>query len=105
MKNFVQEGDVITLTAPSGGYTGGQLVVVGSLVGVATSTVAEGGLCAVSVEGVYTIPKAAPALTVGTKVYSNAGAAVTTTNTDTYVGIVVKAAALNSTEVEVLLNY
>jgi len=42
MKNFIQRGDVITVTAPTGGVTSGQGVLVGNLFGIAATTVAEG---------------------------------------------------------------
>lgn len=41
MKNFIQRGDMITVTAPTGGVTSGQGVLVGNLFGVAATTVAE----------------------------------------------------------------
>lgn len=105
MKNFVQQGDVLNLAAPSGGVTSGGFVAIGQLTGVAGSTVAEGELFALSVEGVFEIPKAAPlALSVGAAVYSTAGAAVNTTNTGVYVGIVVEAAASAATTVKVRLS-
>lgn len=33
MKNFIQRGDVITVTAPTGGVSSGQGVLVGNLFG------------------------------------------------------------------------
>ena len=50
MKNFVQRGDIITVTAPAGGVTSGQGVLVGNLFGVAAKT------------GVYELPKLASAV-------------------------------------------
>lgn len=38
MKNFIQRGDMITVTAPTGGVTSGQGVLVGNLFGVAAKT-------------------------------------------------------------------
>jgi predicted RecA/RadA family phage recombinase len=42
MKNFIQPGDVVTVTAPTGGVTSGQLVVISAIVGVAATTQAAG---------------------------------------------------------------
>jgi predicted RecA/RadA family phage recombinase len=74
MTNYIQQGHVIDVVAPSGGYTGGELVVIGTLVGIANTTVLEGELCAISLSGVYEIPKLTGALAVGAKVYTDAGA-------------------------------
>ena len=38
MKNFIQPGDVVTVTTPAGGVTSGQLVIVAAIVGVAATT-------------------------------------------------------------------
>ncbi|MBX9926000.1 MAG: DUF2190 family protein [Hyphomicrobiaceae bacterium] len=57
MKNFVQRGDVITVTAPTGGVTSGQGVLVGNLFGVAATTVAEGASVEMATVGVYELPK------------------------------------------------
>jgi len=103
MTNYIQQGHVIDVVAPVGGYTSGDLVVVGTLVGIANTTVLAGEKCAISVEGVFEIPKLTGALSVGAKVYSDAGAAVDTTNTDTLVGKVVEAALSGDTTVKVLL--
>ncbi|MBX6330069.1 MAG: DUF2190 family protein [Pseudolabrys sp.] len=57
MKNFIQRGDVITVTAPTGGVTSGQGVLVGNLFGVAATTVAEGESVEIATVGVYELPK------------------------------------------------
>jgi predicted RecA/RadA family phage recombinase len=57
MKNFIQRGDMITVTAPTGGVTSGQGVLVGNLFGVAATTVAEGESVEVATVGVYELPK------------------------------------------------
>lgn len=53
MKNFVEEGNVLNITAPSGGLTGGQPFCLGDIPLVATSTVAEGELTAAGKRGVF----------------------------------------------------
>jgi predicted RecA/RadA family phage recombinase len=57
MKNFIQRGDMITVTAPTGGVTSGQGVLVGNLFGVVATTVAEGKSVEIATVGVYELPK------------------------------------------------
>lgn len=56
MKNYVQEGNTITVTAAAA-ITSGQLVVVGAINGVAASDAASGADVEVTVEGVFELPK------------------------------------------------
>lgn len=56
MKNFVQEGKTITVIAPAT-VTSGQLVVVGSIVGVAAFDAASGAAIEISTRGVFELPK------------------------------------------------
>lgn len=104
MKNYKQRGDILDFTAPSGGYTSGQLVVVGELTGVANIDAAENEICAVSMEGVYTLPKGNVAISAGAAVYSDAGADVNTTNTDTLVGYAIETVASGDATVQVRLS-
>lgn len=70
MKNFVQPADIVDLTAPAGGIISGQAHLFGSLFGVATTSAEEGAKVAVSLEGVFQLPKATGAsLAEGVKVY------------------------------------
>ncbi len=98
MKNFIQPGDTLTMTAPVDGVVGGALVVLGSLFGVAAQSAAAGVDFDLVVEGVFSLPKKTgetPA--VGAKVYwETATSSVTTTATsNTLIGVHVgKAAAL-----------
>ena len=62
MKNFIQRGDMITVTAPTGGVTSGQGVLVGNLFGVAANTAAEGESVEIATIGVYELPKLASAV-------------------------------------------
>lgn len=69
MKNFVQPGDVLTVTAPAD-VASGDLVVVGSLFGVATASAKVGADLEVTAGGVYDMPKvSAQAWTQGAPVY------------------------------------
>jgi predicted RecA/RadA family phage recombinase len=73
MKNFVQEGNTITVTAPAA-ITSGQLVVVGSINGVAAFDAASGADVEVTVEGVFELPKVTTDVVVqGDKLYWDSG--------------------------------
>jgi predicted RecA/RadA family phage recombinase len=56
MKNFVQEGCSLTVTAPAN-VTSGEVVVAGAIVGVAAFDAAAGAQVEVAVEGVYALAK------------------------------------------------
>lgn len=80
MKNFVQAGDILDFTAPSGGVVGGNAYVIGAAFAVAVSTEDEGETFAGLVEGVVNLPKASGAITEGALVYwDNTAKTVTTT--------------------------
>ena len=69
MKNFIQRGDVITVTAPTGGVTSGQGLLVGNLFGVAATTAAEGESIEIATVGVFELPKLVSAvIAAGTRV-------------------------------------
>lgn len=58
MENYDQEGEVIQLTAPSGGVVSGTPVLIGSLVVIPLVTAAETEKFSALVTGVATVPKA-----------------------------------------------
>jgi predicted RecA/RadA family phage recombinase len=62
MKNYIQRGDMITITVPSGGVISGQGVLVGNLFGVAAKNAAEGESVEIATVGVYELPKLASAV-------------------------------------------
>ena len=69
--NFVQDGNVVTLTAPSGGVLCGAGLVVGNLFGIATYDAAQDTEVEVAVTGVFTLPKAAGVINEGARVWWN----------------------------------
>ncbi len=74
MNNQTQDGNVVTLTAPSGGVVSGTGYLIGALFGVAVATAAEAASFAFAVEGVFTLPKtSAQAWTEGQKIYWDNG--------------------------------
>jgi predicted RecA/RadA family phage recombinase len=91
MKNFVQPGRTITLTAP---YilTSGQGALVGTIVGIANSDIASGSRGEFDTEGVFDVTKAAgTAWTEGATIYwDNAAKNFTTVSTsNTKAGVAV----------------
>ena len=70
-KNYVQEGKVIPFTAAAD-VVSGQVVVVGTLAGVSMTDVAAGAIGQLAIAGVWDIPAAAAAITVGAPVYWDA---------------------------------
>lgn len=79
MNNYVNSGEHFTTTAAAD-ITSGQMVVVGSLYGVAQATVASGEDVVLVRRGVFELPKtSAQAWTVGAKIYWDATNSVCTT--------------------------
>ena len=107
MKTFIQNGDVITVTAPSGGVASGDGVIVGSLFGVAAFTAAEGEAVEITTRGVYVLSKEPTAvIAVGAQVAWDAGAKqIDLPGTGLYpVGIATEAAGNGITTVRVRLD-
>lgn len=105
MRNFVQDGEVLTLTAPYAVASGGG-AKVGSIFGVACGTVADAAEGEFAVVGVFDLPKASGAITQGAKVYwDDTNKVVTgTASGNTLIGVAVKAAASGDATVRVRLN-
>ncbi len=77
MKNYIQEGDTLELTAPAD-VKSGDGVLVGKLFGIAAHSAKQGERVNLDREGVYKLPKvAAQAWGEGVLVYWDAGAATT----------------------------
>lgn len=53
MINYDNPGDIMELTAPSGGVSSGDVVKVGSVVGVVIADAAQGAAMQVAVKGVF----------------------------------------------------
>lgn len=95
MKTYSQPGEVIALTAPTGGVTKGTAYKIGSLVVVATVTAAETVKFSAICRGVVTHAKvAAQAWTEGVKLYwdDTAKNFTTTAGGNTLVGVAAAAA-------------
>jgi predicted RecA/RadA family phage recombinase len=107
MQNYVQEGKIITLTAPVGGVISGQALLVGSIFGCCTYTAAAGADVEVAVEGVFTLPKAAPlVIAQGAAVYWDpiADNVTTVATSNAKIGAAVTAAGSADTTIRVRLD-
>jgi predicted RecA/RadA family phage recombinase len=104
-KNFIQEGKVLDYTAAAD-IASGQFVLVGAIGAVAIAAIANGATGPVQVTGVFSIPKAAGAVTQGAKLYWDAANSVLTTTAsgNTIVGVAAAAAAGGDARVSILLN-
>jgi predicted RecA/RadA family phage recombinase len=95
MKNYVQPGATLTLTAPYS-VTSGDGLLVGSIFGVAAGDAANGATVEAALTGVFDLTKiGSQAWTVGAKVYwDDTNKRCTTVATDnTLIGVVVEAVA------------
>lgn len=96
MKNFVQPGNTLTMTAPAGGVVSGYPYSHGDLAGIASQNAAEGEPYDLDMVGVYDVPKnAAEAWAEGDKIYIDASTKVATNvaSTNKYLGKATAAAA------------
>ena len=105
MKNSIQEGEVLALAAPYAVSSGGG-ALIGSIFGVAVTALANAEVGNFQLEGVYTLPKATGAATLGAKCYwDNTNKNVTATSTsNTLIGVFVAAYASGDTSALVRLN-
>lgn len=95
MKNYVQPGTTLTLTAPYA-VTSGDGLLVGSIFGVAAGDAASGATVEATLTGIFDLTKiGSQAWTVGAKVYwDDTNKRCTTVATDnTLIGVAVEAVA------------
>lgn len=106
MKNFVQPGKTLTLTAPTGGVVSGNFYKIGAVFGVAVQSAAEGAAFDLETGGVYDLAKTAGnTFAAGADVYATpAGVMTSTASGNTKVGAAVAAAAAGDATVRVRLN-
>lgn len=82
--NYTQPGNVLTLTAPSGGVTSGGGYMIGALFVVALGDAAETETFEGQCTGVFALPKtSAQAWTEGAVIYWDVSAGEATTDDDT----------------------
>jgi predicted RecA/RadA family phage recombinase len=105
MKNYVQKGQNLTLTAPRP-LNSGDGFLVGAIFAVASASASQGAPVVGVTEEVFSLPKAAGAITQGQRVYwDNTAFNLTTTATNnTLVGAAVQNAASGDATVAVKLT-
>lgn len=108
MKNYVQPGKALTVTAPAA-VASGQYVVVGAIRGVAAADAASGEEVEVVTDGVFTLPKVvADVIAAGDLVYWDAAAGKVTktagTGSKPLAGVAVRAAGNGAASVDVKLG-
>lgn len=98
MLNFIQKGDVVTVTAPAA-VSSGDFVVVGALAGVAATDAAQDAEVEIALKGVFELPVSG--LSQGDVVYWDATPGVLTgTATDnTRIGVAIADSANGLTRV------
>lgn len=80
MKNYIQDGCVLDLTAPAGGVVSGTAYKISAIVCVATVTAAQGETFAASTQGVFKLPvTAAETPSEGAKAYFKSDNTISTT--------------------------
>lgn len=107
MENYNSPGEVLELTAPSGGVVSGVVYLIGSLLAVATVTAAEAAKFSGLVVGVIEYAKvSAQAWSEGAKVYwdNSAKNFTTTSGGNTLAGVAAAAAANPSATGKVRLD-
>ena len=107
MVEYFQRGESLDYTnAGSAKIEAGDVIVLGTKIGVAGCDIAVGAVGSVHVEGVYKFPKATGAITIGAAVYWDAtNENITTTSTsNTLAGYAAAAAASADTTVLVKIN-
>lgn len=111
---FVQEGNSIDHT-PVSAVSAGDVVVQGSMIGVAKTPIAAGTLGALAVKGIFDVVKANEEQAIGAALYWDAdgdpyngtagtGCATTTSTGNTFIGFAQAAAAATDEVVRVLWN-
>ena len=106
MKTFRQNGEVYDYTPSGAAVASGDVVVMGTVVGVAVTDIADGVQGAVSAYGVHNLAKvAATAIAQGAKVYWDASNSVATSvaTSNTLMGVAFDAAASADTTINVKL--
>lgn len=79
MKNFISSGSTVDYEVPSGTVKSGDMILVGSLFGVAATDGESGEVITLYLSGMFNLPKAAGAVEQGDPLYFDGSAGVLTT--------------------------
>lgn len=103
-KNFIQDGDLVTVAAPADTASGAP-ALIGALFGVAANSAKSGEALPLHRTGVWSLAKDGAAIGVGVKVYfvTGTGLITATAGANTFVGYARNAAADVATTVNVIL--
>ncbi|MEC9343249.1 MAG: DUF2190 family protein [Pseudomonadota bacterium] len=107
MKNYVQPGNAITATAPSGGVSSGAGVLIGALFGVAATTQDEGDDVELATVGCFDLGKDSSVFAFGDRVYwdvSEDKATASPGTGDPAVGVAIGSAATGAATVRTRLD-
>ena len=107
MKTFIQNGDVITVTAPTSGTTSNDGIIVGSLFGIATCNALASESVEIATTGVFDLNKdAATVMSQGDRVaWDDTAREIALPGVGLYpVGVAVAAAGNGTTVVRVRLD-
>lgn len=105
MKNFVQNGEVLSFTAPAGGAVSGVPLQVGDMIVIPAFSAAAGYDCEGVTVGVFSLPKkAADVAEELVEAYWDAANGEVTIATGVLFGVFTEAAAAATTECNVRLN-
>lgn len=104
--NYIQEGKALNYTPSGADVSSGDLVVIGTIAGIAKTDIADGKTGAVHISGVFSVAKASGAVSQGAKLYwSSANSNLTTTASgNTLVGVAAAAALSGDATIPLLLN-
>ena len=98
MKNYIQPGDMLTVTAPSN-LASGAGVLIGSIFGVAANAALSGASMEMAVKGVFDLVKVGTqAWTVGQLVYWTGTACTNVASTNKLIGVAVLATGAGAGE-------
>lgn len=104
MASYVQKGDVLDYT-PAAAVAAGDVVVIGSLVGVAPVAIAANAMGSLAVDGVFSMPCATGATGAqGSAINWYATSGVAHASTGVAAGKLAKARGADDTSVHVILN-
>ena len=104
MKNYVGDGNALTVTAPAA-VSAGAGVLIGSIFGVAANDAASGAEVVINTTGVYDLAKtAAQAWTAGALLYWSGTAVTNVASTNKLIGCAARAELAAATVGRVRLN-
>ena len=104
MADYIQKGDLLDYT-PASAVAAGDVIVIGSLVGVAPRPIAANATGSLAVEGVFALPCATGATGAqGSAISWYATSGIAHASTGTAAGYLAKARAAGDTTVHVILN-